>query len=403
MDKGEHVSVEFVLEWPSAHATHTERYFLDKVNLWRDVLPGSLGEAMGELTEGESARQAFGAGDLVAAHDGAQIRTIGLSHLHATCRSARCLPLREDRFYPRALFAEPLNTFPQDRRALRCIDLEAEAVRLDLNHPLAGYPLAIQATVLERRQAGEEHGGRCHDVGEIMTDGGPGLQAPVPGKFTDFYSGAPFDRSDNVGDAVFYQAPRFVDHLDTTALEQVTALYSRFLISEMKVLDLMSSWNSHLPETLDLDVVGLGMNGEEMEKNPRLSEFLVHDLNADPHLPFDDEDFDAVLCTVSVEYLTQPLAVFAEVARVLRPGAPFVVTFSDRWFPPKVIRLWQELHPFERVGLVLDYFARTGRFRDLGTESVRGLPRPGDDKYVRQTPYSDPIYAVWGRASGPVT
>ena len=403
MDKSKHLAVEFALEWTSAHATHTERHFLDKVNLWRDVLPGSLGEAMAEVGEGESARQAFGAGEVVAAHDQGQIRTISLSRLHASCGPARCLPLRQGRFYPRGLFAEPLSTCSQDRHPLRCLDLEPEAARLDLNHPLANYPVSLQATVLERRQAGEEHGGRCNDLAQIMTDAGAGLQVPVPGKPTDFYSGAPFERSDNRGDAVFYQSPRFVNHLDATAMDEVKTLYSRFLRPGMKVLDLMSSWKSHLPEPLELEVVGLGLNREELEKNPRLSDLLVHDLNAEPHLPFDTATFDAAVCTVSVEYLTQPLAVFAEVARVLRPGAPFVVTFSDRWFPPKVIRLWQELHPFERVGLVLDYFIRTGRFQSLGTESVRGLPRPADDQYVRHTFYSDPVYAVWGGTSGPVS
>lgn len=123
---------------------------------------------------------------------------------------------------------------------------------------------------------------------------------------------------------------------------------------------------------------------------------VVHDLNRDPLLPFPDAAFDAVVCTVSVEYLIRPHGVFAEVARVLDLGGRFIVTFSNRWFPPKAIRIWPELHEFERLGLVLEYFRHSGRFRQLETWSLKGLPRPPDDKYADRITESDPIYAVWG-------
>jgi SAM-dependent methyltransferase len=97
-----------------------------------------------------------------------------------------------------------------------------------------------------------------------------------------------------------------------------------------------------------------------------------------------------------VEYLTRPLDVFADVGRVLKPGGTFVVTFSNRWFPPKVIRVWERIHEFERVGLVMEYFMRSGAYSDLGTYSMRGLPRPRDDKYAGELLLSDPVYAVWG-------
>ena len=139
------------------------------------------------------------------------------------------------------------------------------------------------------------------------------------------------------------------------------------------------------------------MNADELSANPHLSSHVVHDLNGDPKLPFSDGSFDFIVCTVSVEYLSRPFQVFAEAARVLKPGGYFIVTFSDRWFPPKVIRLWTELHPFERMGLVLEYFRQSGRFSSLATESYRGWPRPPDDKYYPQLGFSDPVFAVWGR------
>jgi hypothetical protein len=97
-------------------------------------------------------------------------------------------------------------------------------------------------------------------------------------------------------------------------------------------------------------------------------------------------------------YLTQPDAVFRAVRRVLKPGAPFVVTFSERWFPPKAIQIWTMLHPFERLGLVLDYFRRSGGFTGLGTETARDWPRPHDDPYAGQFAFADPLFVVWGRA-----
>jgi hypothetical protein len=230
---------------------------------------------------------------------------------------------------------------------------------------------------------------------------GPGLQALLASRETDFYSDAPFARADEADDAGFYRQPRLVDHIDGAARQQVHRIYRQYLAPGMRVLDLMSSWNSHLPADVDgLSVVGLGMNAAELAANPRLAEHAVHDLNRAPELPFATGSFDAAICTVSVEYLTQPGEVFREVGRVLKPGAPFTMTFSERWFPPKVIRIWTQLHPFERMALVLDQLRRAGGFEDLSTESIRGLPRPAEDKYFPQLLLSDPVYAVAGRRAG---
>ncbi|MGB5260003.1 MAG: methyltransferase domain-containing protein [Gammaproteobacteria bacterium] len=114
--------------------------------------------------------------------------------------------------------------------------------------------------------------------------------------------------------------------------------------------------------------------------------------------PWPDATFDAAACTVSIEYLTDPVQVVRELGRVLKPGAPFVITFSDRWFPTKSVGMWNDLHPFERMALVLEYFHRAGNFTDLATESVDGYPRPEDDKYADRLSQADPVFAVSGRA-----
>ena len=168
----------------------------------------------------------------------------------------------------------------------------------------------------------------------------------------------------------------------------------------MQVLDLMSSWASHLPDIEGLAVTGLGMNAGELAQNPQLAHCCVHDLNQDPRLPFPDNRFDAAVCSVSAEYLTQPVEVMRELGRVLKPGSPAMITFSDRWFPTRAIALWSDLHPYERMALVLEYFRQAENFTGLVTETVRGLPRPAADKYAGQLARSDPVFAVWGYVAG---
>jgi SAM-dependent methyltransferase len=207
---------------------------------------------------------------------------------------------------------------------------------------------------------------------------------------------------DERSDERFYDTPRFVQHIDDTAIEMVRNTYGRVLTSGMRVLDLMSSWQSHVPPNIRLERLdGLGLNSEELKRNRQLTRFVVQDLNTNKSLPYETNTFDVVLNTVSVEYLTDPITIFKEVGRVLRPGGHFVITFSNRWFPPKVVKVWEELHEFERMGLVLEYFMRSGFFTGLNTYSIRGLPRPHDDKYFPNLRFSDPIFAVWGQKEEP--
>jgi SAM-dependent methyltransferase len=195
-----------------------------------------------------------------------------------------------------------------------------------------------------------------------------------------------FRRSDESADERFYAAPRFVTHIDDGAIAAVTQLYREYFPSSGRILDLMSSWVSHLPpEVAYQSVTGLGMNRAELEANPRLTERVVQNLNTDPILPFEDDAFDGAGICVSVDYLTQPVRVLREVGRVLRTGAPLVVTFSNRCFPTKVIEPWLGLSDAGRVMLVKRFLELTGAFGDI--ETLDRSPRRGD-----------PLYAVIGRA-----
>jgi SAM-dependent methyltransferase len=155
---------------------------------------------------------------------------------------------------------------------------------------------------------------------------------------------AAFDKADPSPDAEFYAYPRLVTHIDDGAIATVTRVYRERLPPGGTVLDLMSSWVSHLPEDIAYaSVIGHAMNEEELAANPRLSRWFVQDLNIDPALPFGDGVFDGVCLCVSVQYLQRPVEVFREVGRVLRPDAPFVVSFSNRCFPTKAVAIWQSL------------------------------------------------------------
>jgi SAM-dependent methyltransferase len=197
-----------------------------------------------------------------------------------------------------------------------------------------------------------------------------------------------FGRLDESPDPAFYVAPRRVTHIDEGAIATVTALYGELLPAAGPVLDLMSSWRSHLPREHPRPVVGLGLNREEMADNPQLDEVVVHDLNADPALPFDDGALAAVVCCVSVQYLVRPFDTVAEVARVLRPDGPFVVTFSNRCFPSKAVAAWRAGDDEDHLLLVDAYFRAVPGF---GPSEARSH-RPG---------WGDPVYAVWARRLGP--
>jgi SAM-dependent methyltransferase len=197
-----------------------------------------------------------------------------------------------------------------------------------------------------------------------------------------------FRRYDESPDPLFYTQPRLVTHIDDAALGAVTQLYRDLFPPGGAILDLMSSWVSHLPEDVAYRrVVGLGLNQEELDANPRLDARIVRDLNREPRLPFDDGEFDGAAICVSIQYLTQPVTVLRDVGRVLRPGAPLVVTFSNRCFPTKAVAIWQALDDAGHGRLVEHYLRGAGNWADI--EALDRSPNRHR---------SDPLYAVVGRS-----
>lgn len=196
-------------------------------------------------------------------------------------------------------------------------------------------------------------------------------------------------RQDESGDELFYLQPRLLAHIDDDAVAALGQFLRDVVPEGAEVLDVMSAYVSHLPADVRARcqrVAGLGMNDEEMAANRQLTDQVVHNLNRDPHLPYDDTSFDVALCTVSVQYLVHPIQIFRQVGRVLRCGAPFVVSFSNRCFPTKAIAAWLYSDDRGHAELVRAYFGQCACWRDVTFHDLS--PHPGQ---------TDPLYVVWAR------
>lgn len=190
-----------------------------------------------------------------------------------------------------------------------------------------------------------------------------------------------FRRLDERPDALFYQQPRAASHIDDAADRAAQRLYERLLPAGGHVLDLMASSHSHLGDRY-ARVTGLGLNLDELRRNPRVTDPVIFDINRHEELPLESASFDGAVCTVSVQYMTRPTDTFHEVARSLKPGAPFVVTFSNRMFPTKAVLAWRASDDAAHLRLVKSYFELTPAFGP--TRTRHHLPPDGD-----------PLYAVW--------
>ena len=207
-------------------------------------------------------------------------------------------------------------------------------------------------------------------------------QAPSP------FSPLEFERQDESDDSLFYQVPRLVVHIDDQAIATVGRLFSELIPPDSVVLDLMSSWRSHWPDGHPkARMVGLGLNAVEMQDNPDLDDHVIHDMNRDPHLPFDVATFDVVVITVSIQYLTRPIEVFQDVNRILKPGGVFMVIFSNRMFFTKAVQAWRLGTDESRMQLVASYFHHAESYEDI----------KGGCQNPQRSPYDDPVYLVMAR------
>ena len=399
MNMKKRASIEFSVHWESRYAAHNDRYYIDKIDFWRDLFPGCMGDVVKQMDAGQSHTELFSPGKLVPKYDDKNLAAIK-NPQRTLSPGIKDIVLEPGRYYPKGYFWKSLSSFPADQTPVRLEKIDDTSLVIDTNHPLARYPLQITALVQQTSTIAAQRGGSLNAIADMITASGPGMQAPVDGTRYSCKEGTVLRREDESDDRLYYHSPRLVHHLDGTARNQVSSFYGRTLDNETRVLDLMSSWESHIPDSLEsCHVEGLGLNEQELAANERLSDYLIHDLNEEPVMPIAENSFDAVVCTVSIEYLCRPLEVLAELARILVPGGILALTISERWFPGKQVAHWADLHPFERQGLVLGYLLDQGAFTEIHTESVRGYPRPTEDRYADRMSHSDSLYFIWARCT----
>lgn len=396
IDQYSRAAMEFSLTWHSDGTTHIEQLYANPVSFWRDVLDPQLVKGLLGKNVGDRALVQIPMDRFPYPYDARKRVRILADQFQGTDGMGMRLIPAPGRFYPQGMLRGVGGVYNESGRPCRFIGREGDRLLFDLNHPQAGRDLTLQAEIVGMYPPQKERGGRCEDWLEQVSADGPGMQVRLAGQDSYLFAKGNFERLDEQLDSVFYQQPRLVHHLDSTARKEISKHYARLIQPGSQVLDLMGSWSSHLPDNLELaGLTVLGMNQEELLQNRLATDTLVQDLNSKPLLPFASASFDAVICTASVEYLVDPLAMMAEIKRILRPGGLLAFAFSNRWFPPKAIRIWADLHEFERLGLVANLFHMVGGFGGITTLSHRGHPRPEDDPH-QELWLSDPVYMVWG-------
>ncbi|MCG7896882.1 MAG: methyltransferase domain-containing protein [Candidatus Thiodiazotropha weberae] len=391
-------SVTLTAHWSDEQASHVERFHVEKFSIWREVdrLPPAIAWNLCGLQQGDRLEAPIHPGDVVENWQlTRQIVTNPAYFDRHHCPGLEVTP-RLGRFYPQGFFKGVAGIYSEAAEPARIIELSKEQMKLDLNHPLARTRIKLQLSI-DRVQPGyDKRSGRCDSLLDELLKY-PGLTTPLErGKDIDFGDDANgLTRMDERADEAFYATPRLIQHLDSLARQHLNALYRRLIPPRAEVLDLMASFDSHL-QGADLSKLHLlGMNEQELSQNRLAETRIAQDLNRKPYLPFDSDSLDAILCTAAIEYLTKPTEILAETLRVLRPGGILLVSFSNRWFPTKAIRIWSELHAFERLGMVTQWLRQAG-YNNLNTFSAQGWPRPANDIYAGQTPCSDPVYTAWG-------
>ena len=389
------VDLSIDISWGKGGITHLDHYFAHGVNCWRDVFPKTPLKYLFEQDSQSPLSMKLKPGEVVGSFDSKKIVSLPWSKLNGNSHT----PFHEGRFYPQGLLSGVPGVFKENRIPFRCARVNSKGFIADMNHPMAGIASTLNLGIVSQSKKPEERGGACVDWLERAFSG-PGMQSRYHDIPTDFFSKDTFDRRNTDPDSLFYRTDRFVHHIDNKARQNLSDIYKKLLCPGERILDLMASWESHMPLDLSFHAVhGIGLNPNELKNNPRLSSFHVQDMNTDGRLDFKDHSFDAVVCSLSIEYLVHPISAFKEVARVLKPGGRFVVSFSNRWFPEKVIRVWEDLHDFERMGLIVEYFRQSGRFKSISTTSMRGYPRSMDDPYFPKLRLSDPVYVVVGQTA----
>ncbi|KAL7501098.1 hypothetical protein ACHAWT_010849 [Skeletonema menzelii] len=234
-------------------------------------------------------------------------------------------------------------------------------------------------------------------------------ESDFAGKTGDWpYTDADLNRLDNSVDSIFYDAPRFVTHIDDAAIAALTAFYKDEFTAldkdKLDILDLCSSWISHLPEDVSYgNVVGVGMNAKELEANKQLTNHFVQDLNTNPDLSqFEDNSFDVICNVVSVDYLTKPLEIFQEMHRILRPGGVSLMTFSNRLFATKAVAMWLQADDIGRITIVASYYNYSADWESIEALDIKEKQPVPERPSTAEIMKNPSLGLAWMTAAGAV-
>ena len=391
------VSYRLSIRYESNYGQHIDNLYIQKNNIRAviETLPAAIRNDLNALGDETSKTYDYIRGKLFNNDDLVQTFAIATEDFIRHPGHNIDIEPRYGRFYPATLFNSEKLSITNRMIPIRIIDLRHQELLVNTSHPLCDYNTTLSIERFEPQHDESLVTVPLLDASKIpdfLT--GPGMQLRYDDRSTDFFSDDAFQRADETVDSDFYSQARHINHLDEAAQKQLKSVYNDLIPPYSDILDLMSSINSHIDESLESKrITGLGLNEEELAANPVLDEIFIHDINQQQRLPFDDASFDIIVCSLSIEYITRPSRLFDEVARVLRSGGRFIISFSNRWFPTKAVQVWNNLHDFERIGLVMEHFIGSAHFGDINTYSLRGIPRPANDKH--NIPLSDPIYVVW--------
>lgn len=377
MNNKHRVNIQFDLEWKSSAAKHVDSFFL-LVDLEKDTLPDGFKDEIQKLNIGESYSKKIQAKELLGVgYSSDKVITFDAEMFNQQFKNQSSPPLLY-RFYPSAIAHQGLKTNEKDYTPFRLISKNTDEMIADRNHPLAKYYLTLKAEKVGGCSQTEIAVGK-KDITKIITSKGPGMQAPFEFGQSIFFENYPF----KIIDADNHIKPE----MDDKTSQKIKNIYSELLPKHSKILDVMANNQSYLADDYQSGLlVGIGNDEKSLNENKRLNTFSIQNLNDSSRLPFEDNSFDDAICSLSISSLTDPFNVLREIARVVVSNGKFIVTFTDVYNADQTISLWGQLHPFERIQLVLEYFRKSDLFKEINTYSQREIKQHS-------------VYTVWGRLS----
>lgn len=341
-------ALEFTIHWENDGVIHEERFLGRKFNAVNDIFPRGMRDALEGKKEGESVAFTYEPRMCIPRFKENLVITLGLDRLRKKTIDGRPIIPKVGRFYPQGHINGLVDIYPDTLTPFRMVELTDETFTADRNHPLANMTVTIEARIqyLEKLDSGT-FGSLTH-WREKTCDWGPGMQTRLNNTPTDFFLPSFFDQ-----------------HTPDNPVPNPPSVYG-------KAMD----------------------NFKAVAANHLKKAKRIHDFS---HSSKPDGEFDGAQCFHAIEYMTDPISSLKEIAAHLAQGAPVVIGFSNKYDQSKAIQGWQEIHEFERMGLVLEYLRQAGLDENAGTVSIRNDWRPKDDPLFLETRgVSDPIYIVYG-------